>query len=304
MAERPTPIFVVGLQRSGTTWVANCLGGHPDIAVIEAEDHHGIHESIFFSHFARAYGDLADDAAYARFLEGFLTCDYFLLSGVDAQEFTAVRHRTYAEAFSYLMDRVARDRGCRFWLEKSPDHTPFVADIRRAFPAARFVCVVRDPRGLVRSRLHAYGRRPARGLKRMAQVVKGGVAVSFYQRLLADFCRKDDLALLVRYDDLVAGTEQGLQAITGFIGCGFDEGVLQERFSPNTSFSGPGKSARPGLGEVDRFLLALALGLTGLVPLALLRRIQAWKAGRTGVRWPDWCWKRRDGFTPDRERSR
>ncbi len=298
MAERPTPIFVVGLQRSGTTWVANCLGGHPDVAVVEAEDHHGIHESIFFSHFARAYGDLADDGAYARFLEGFLTSDYFLLSGVAAGEFTAVRHRSYAEAFGFLMDRVARNQGCRFWLEKSPDHTPFVADIRRAFPTAHFVCVSRNPRGLVRSRLHAYGRRPSRGLKRMVQVVKGGVAVSFYQRLLADFCRRDGLALLVRYDDLVAATEQGLREITEFIGCGFDEGILKERFAPNTSFSGTGKGARAGLGATDRFLLEASLGLTGLVPLAALRRIRDWKVRRGGVRWPDWCWKRRDGFSP------
>lgn len=294
MAGEPTPIFVLGLQRAGTTWVANCLGGHPDIAVIEAEDHRGAHESIFFSHFARAYGDLGDEAGYRRFLQDFMACDYFLLSGVSEQRYTARRHRSYPEAFAGLMDLVAADRGCRFWLEKSPDHTPLARRLSRDFPTARFVCVVRDAAGLARSRLWAYGRGGPRWYDRALRIVKGGIAISFYQRLLADFCAHEQRSLLVRYDDLVADTESGLREVTDFIGCGFDPGVLAERFAPNTSFDGDPGQAKRTFTVPDKAVLAVTMACCGLLPVSLLARIQSWKAGRTGVKWPPWCWKRRD----------
>ena len=38
-------VFVLGLQRSGTTWVANMLHGSGSVAAVAAEDHRGVHES-------------------------------------------------------------------------------------------------------------------------------------------------------------------------------------------------------------------------------------------------------------------
>lgn len=44
----PLPVFVVGRNRSGTTWLANQLCEHPDIVGVQHERHHGIHESAYF----------------------------------------------------------------------------------------------------------------------------------------------------------------------------------------------------------------------------------------------------------------
>lgn len=44
----PLPVFVVGRNRSGTTWLANQLCEHPDIAGVQQERRHGIHESAYF----------------------------------------------------------------------------------------------------------------------------------------------------------------------------------------------------------------------------------------------------------------
>lgn len=76
---RRTPIFVVGVHRSGTTWLANILCRHSNIAGIQAERHFGIHESVFFSHFIHNFGDLRNDNIFIQFVEAFASSDHFIL---------------------------------------------------------------------------------------------------------------------------------------------------------------------------------------------------------------------------------
>src|SRR5919108_3944767 len=83
-SDRPTPVFVLGLERSGTTWLANILASHPQAVAVQSEDHFGVHESIFFSHFAPAYGDLNEEHNFRRFATDFTASDYYLLSGLPA----------------------------------------------------------------------------------------------------------------------------------------------------------------------------------------------------------------------------
>jgi hypothetical protein len=78
---RPTPVFVLGQHRSGTTWLANILANHHRVVAVQSDDHFGVHESIFFSHFARAYGDIADETNFRRFAADFAASDYYILTG-------------------------------------------------------------------------------------------------------------------------------------------------------------------------------------------------------------------------------
>jgi hypothetical protein len=58
----PTPLYVFGMARSGTTSLANLLLRHWEIAGIEHEKHKGIHESGYFSFVDGRYGSLDDPA--------------------------------------------------------------------------------------------------------------------------------------------------------------------------------------------------------------------------------------------------
>jgi hypothetical protein len=293
----PVPIFVLGLQRSGTTWVANMLAGSGRASAVEAEDHRGVHESIFFSHFALAFGPLADPAARARFAEAFGASDYFLLSGLsqaDLADIVANAH-SYADVFGRMMDTMALRAGTQFWVEKSPDHTLLGNELSAAFPMARFICVVRGSRDLVASRLAAPGHPPARGLKRCLDALRGAVVNQLHARYLARFCRTCDRAMLLRYEDLLRDPQSERARIVDFLELDIPPAALESRYAPNTSHDRGASTRR--LSALDLACVRVGDTLGRLVPLGAVAAVRSGIARRRGVVWPDWCWKR-SGYMP------
>lgn len=284
------PVFVLGIQRSGTTGMANALAGHPALAAVEAGDHHGVHESIVFSHFARAFDDLNSAETRKRFLEAFTTCDYFLLSGLSPGAFSARPFTTCAEAFRILMDEIARRQGASGWIEKTPNHTLCADALARDFPDARFVGMIRKPTDLIASRLWMDGQVPPPYPRRAAVLFRMSAASSLYQRSLRDFAGRCDRARLVEFESFKADPESVLREVAVFLDLDFHPVLLERRYAPNTSFAQ--SAGRLRLTAIDRLCIAFSTVLFGAVPLAALRRQEAARRRKEGVVWPDWCWKR------------
>ncbi|MEM1373309.1 MAG: sulfotransferase [Pseudomonadota bacterium] len=292
-----TPIFVLGLQRSGTTWLANLLEAHPGIAAVASEDHNGVHESIFFSHFARAFGPWEDSAARQAFREAYKHSDYWLLTGLPETILSDIMAEasSYADVFRGTMDRIAFASGAKAWVEKSPHHSLMAEDIRRAIPDARFVMVLRDTEDMVLSRLSGFGRDPSRNLKRVADIARAAAVNVLFERRFSQMAR-DPAFYLVRYDALRGDTDGALTGILGFLGLSAPQDPLVSRFAPNSSFSD--RASRPSLSALDRAVLRMSSAIARLVPLGPLSRIHASRDSARGVDWPDWCWKR-SGWSPD-----
>jgi hypothetical protein len=288
----PIPVFVLGLQRSGTTWIANMLGAHSQVACVEAEDHHGIHESIFFSHFARTYGDLEDDENFRRFATDFTASDYYLLTGIEETWFWQRRPRSYAGAFRDLMEEMARRRDARFWIEKSPDHTLLCRQLARDFPDARFVCVVRESMSRVRSMVSGPKWRPRSYLGRILFLFRACAANDLYGRTLKRFSSECGRGILIRYEDLLGDADGNLRRITDFVGMPFEPTMLRARFAPNSSFRSSQERDR-ALSAFDRGLIRVFAGIFHFVPLPLLRGINSWRHRGHLPKWPAWVWKRR-----------
>ena len=293
-----TPVFVLGFQRSGTTGLANMLAAHPRVAAVEAGDHGGVHESIFFSHFAKAYGDPASDENFDRFASDFTVCDYYLLTGVDPDWLRAAwnddrRPRTWADVFRLLMEEVARKKdNASFWLEKSPHHTLCTDAIRIAFPDARFVGIERAAPANIRSWLWMDGAVPPPYPLRILKLLRLSWKWSLFNRTIRKLALHDRQALLVRYEDFAADPETVMRRTCEFLSLEFDPDMLTPRYKRNTSF-GVDRPA-PGRFEeaLDRCFIFLFTALARLVPLGVLRTIQTARERRRGLDWPAWCWKR------------
>ena len=119
------PVFVVGAARSGTTWVYDILTVSDAVA--------GIYESWFFSD-SSGLGTLFGKAHRAGIASG--------LSNVLDRE-TLVEH---VRQFAMQVMSHAIEPHHQFLVEKSPSHIYTIPLIKRVFPTARFVHVLRDGR--------------------------------------------------------------------------------------------------------------------------------------------------------------
>lgn len=286
----PVPIFILGIQRSGTTFAGNLLAAHPDIAAVTAERHQGVHESVFFSHFARVHGDWSAPEARAKALAGFLASDYFRLTGLDPALPGIVAGADPAAFFRAVMERFAFAQGARAWIEKSPHHTLLADRIAAALPEARFLCVTRNTADLLGSRLWSYGRVPPAYPRRALTIATACASNDFHARFLGVFARRvgPQRAFSVDYAALKADPDAALAPLLS--ACGLP-GLAGRRpaFRPNSSFSAALPRSR-ALTRTDRLIAEASALAAQAVPMWLLARLQARRAARRPAEFPSWVW--------------
>ncbi|MCS3755668.1 sulfotransferase family protein [Salinibacter ruber] len=238
----PTPLFVVGKHRSGTTWLSNLLLDHPQIAGIQHEAHRGIHESAFFSHVEGRYGDLSVFSNYVEFASVVSRSDYFRLAGVSFDELMKLYPSTYAEVFRAVMDQYAEQRGVKYWIEKSPMHTHYMRQIVESYPDAQFVGIWRNPVDAAFSWLKCQ-----KGIESPLQRLRelGRFTVNKY---IADVWMKDmkkecpERVYIIQYESLVDRREEVLDDICQFLNVATSE--VRARYAANTSYSGKREEQR------------------------------------------------------------
>lgn len=151
-----SPVFIVGASRSGTALLQSILSNHPSLH-ISGETHY--FDDLRVTMAGREQDPLS--AQDARRCE-----DYFLAlahrpyghggdpkrSRIDRTRLRAVANRVglgadaYFEGFCRLNAETA---GKVHWGEKTPRHVFRIAEIIQRYPAARIICMVRDPRAVV-----------------------------------------------------------------------------------------------------------------------------------------------------------
>ncbi|QQA43550.1 sulfotransferase family protein [Pelagovum pacificum] len=273
----PRPIFILGQQRSGTTWVGNLLAAHQDVAAVTDVDHQGIHESVFFSHFAQAW-DWSDPARRDESIRAFAESDYGQIVGVEPGD----ARSDPAETFRIVMDRFAAGRVA--WVEKSPHHLRHAWQIAAAYPDAQFVLVQRDAEAMILSRLRAYGRPDAGPVRRLMRIARSAATSALVARLMASFeadhpgrCHR------LSYETMKADPEAGTAALLAELDLAPAPG-LRSPFAPNTSHP---DGARAGLGLAGRLAARIGEAVGAIAPVALVGG--AWK----NQPFPHWVWQRR-----------
>jgi hypothetical protein len=212
---RPGPVFVGGLERTGTSLIYALLGSHPNIAMTRRTN--------WWTFFDGRYGDLADDANLDRCLDAMMRYRRHRKLEPDRDrlrsEFRA-GDRTYCRLFSLMEEHYAERAGKRRWGDKSLHTERYAARVFECFPDARILHMVRDPRD-----------RYASVLKRW-RTSRGGVGSATAAWLasvrlgMRNEARYPDRFRIVRYEDLAANPEAMLRELCDFIGEPYEPAML------------------------------------------------------------------------------
>lgn len=280
------PLFVLGKQRSGTTWLANQLSQHSQIAAVRDDHHGGVHESAFFSHVAGRYGSLAYRTNYTEFAEVMAASDTLRMLGIDKRFLYGLWPTTYAGVFRAVMDRAACKKGARYWLDKTPEHTLMINQIAAHYPDARFVALVRDALGVMRSNMGRYHGLPWR---RRTALVRGTLNLVHYTKEIKHFSRRSDRIRVVQFGDLLEQPERTFQDLCAFLELEFEPAMLQQAYAPNTTFDEANARERTTvLSPVDHRLVRLAQALGRAVPVSGFRAVRRVAGARAKSPLPRW----------------
>lgn len=295
MPSHGRPIFVVGCPRSGTTLLQLMMHAHPRLAVPPENRY------VLPAYFQRAeWGDL-DEAANRRKLAEVITGrgTGFRDFGLDRK---AVQRRivasppTLGSVLETVMVCFAEAHGAARWCDKRPMYVRHVDILRRLFPEAQFVHLVRD------------GRAAAASLARMSWF-EGDLAQAIGTwRLAMEHARVAREALPadtwfdLSYERLITAPEAQLRRLCSFLGEEFDpvmlapgavrDTLVPERKTWHANTAGPLLAARTDswrfeLSEADiTFLEALAgreLRLAGYSVAPRRAGIEPVRAVRAGL---------------------
>jgi Sulfotransferase family len=112
------------------------------------------------------------------------------------------------------MERNGKQR----WVEKTPDHLPYVSRIRRWYPDSPIIRIIRDPRDVAHSL-----RRVAWGAKSLLSAL---ALWRVYDDRSARFFEVDSGCHTLRFEDLVSEPERTLRALCKAIDEPFDPAML------------------------------------------------------------------------------
>ena len=215
------PIFLVGCPRSGTTLLSALLHAHPRIAMPP--------ETRFLipAYEKRAqFGDLEiaeNRRRLARWITrpGWTKFDDLRLDRDAVVDKIVAGPPTFGSAMGIVWREFATSRGKARWGEKRPAYWRYLGTIRRLFPDAQIVHLIRDGRACVAS----LDQVPWWPTGRLGAMTTWALADRELRR--AGRTLPADTYHAVRYEDVLADPRGTLTALCGFLGEDFDERMLE-----------------------------------------------------------------------------
>jgi Sulfotransferase family len=247
------PIFVAGIERSGTSLIYALLASHPNIAMTRRTN--------LWTFFYERYGDLGQPANLDRCLD---TMAHYKRLTVLKLDFDRLRREflqgetTYSRLFALLEEQCAERAGKPRWGDKSLNTERYVDDIFAAYPTARMLHMIRDPRDRYASALTRW--------KKIQGKVGAGTAIWLSSVGLAkqNQERYPDRYKIVRYELLASQPEETLRDICAFLNEEYSPAMLTMAGAPshrdrggNSSY-GKREQGRISTSSIGRFRQVLS----------------------------------------------
>lgn len=207
------PIIIGGPDRCGKTLLRALLVSHPNIAIPEVG-------SNLWTYFYGQHGDLSRVENFERCLAAMLRYKHVRLLDPDPERIRREFWQgppTYARLFELFHVHYAQRLGKPRWGDQTGLIERYADEVFAAYPAAKMIHVIRDPRDRYEASLALWPNGRGR--------VGGATARWLYSAGLAErnLRRYPDRYKVVRYETLVSQPEATLREICAFLG---------ERYTP------------------------------------------------------------------------
>lgn len=232
------PVFVGGAERTGTSLMFALLTSHPHIAMTRRTN--------FWRYIDGQFGDLSNDANLERCIDVMARYKRFRVINIDWDLLRKDFHAgppSYEQLYHQLQKQQADRQGKRRWGDKSLMNERYAERIFEAFPHAKFIHMLRDPRDRYASVLARW------------EVRRGGIGAGLGEWFASVNAAEENLArwpsnyMIIRYEDLVTAPEHQVRRTCDFIGEEFADSMLAmegaEQFTREGANSSYGKR-KPG----------------------------------------------------------
>jgi hypothetical protein len=236
-------LFVLGPQRSGTTWVQQLVNAHPECACgFELRLHDSLMAEVH--RMIGAYNSLV--AAHSKHVPGWAAPETRML---DQARMMLVMRAMFLAHF-YPLPKP----GLRYVGEKTPENLLGLSDIEQVFPDARYIVVIRDGRDAGLSSWHHFREHGSPELP-LADFLGRWVIEHWSPYATAAMDLRDrlpDRVHLVRYEELARVPMQMAEAVFAFLGVDASRPVVA-RCVEASSFETLSGGRHPGEARTDDF---------------------------------------------------
>lgn len=217
---KKNPIFIVGMNGSGTTMLADCLNKHPIIYI-------PAHESKIIPYYASIvdrYGNLNVQKNFERLLSDFSNSHIFrkLNNGHQVTipyDFNQIAHKNLANVIDLTFSYFASRNNKLIWGDHSPKYAISLATLIDLFPNAKVIHLVRDGRDCALSFNRRFGQNLYRSIYQWKILVKRAATVG------KQLGRERYFEL--KYESLTRDPELYLRRVFMFLKLPFDPVVLK-----------------------------------------------------------------------------
>ncbi|MBU1191898.1 MAG: sulfotransferase [Gammaproteobacteria bacterium] len=204
-------IFLISLPRSGSTLLQRILGGHMDVATLA--------EPWIMLHPLYALKRVGIDSEYDTDLARQALDDF--LDNIDGGEEAYIQgiRRFAGDLYARAIARQSR----RVFLDKTPRYYRIIPELRRVFPQAKFVILLRNPLAVLASTLHTWfddDPERLRDTSNHKDLLQGP------ELLLEGIAELGNDAVVVRYEELVTDPGKVIAGLCARLGLGFDADML------------------------------------------------------------------------------
>lgn len=244
------PVFIVGMPRSGTKLLRDLLNQHTLISIPDVESH-------FIPVLVAQFGEqlkINTQEEKETFFHAFAETSFFFSNVRKGRPITKeafIRQCDFA-SWNTLFRFIALHYGKKDFSagmihgDKTPSYLKNVRLLRKVFPDARFIHIIRDPRDYCLSVRNIWNKNIFRAASRWDQIMT--MALTYPALLGSDYIE-------VQYEQLTSNPLPALTRLSEFLGIQFMPEML--RIKKSHEFHGAAKGSNEILVNSQKFLKGL-----------------------------------------------